>query len=117
MRINWCRWHIIRPEIKVRYTDTPFLLNHVCGIDTSQLFVAKTGTRNANDLVWVGRAANYAAKLAALDHAKATWITDAVYKKLTDETKFSKGVNMWVPHTWNTMNKIQIHASTYEWGL
>ena len=35
------------------------------GIDTSELFVARTGIRRANDLVWVGRAANHAAKLSA----------------------------------------------------
>ena len=117
MKINWCRWEIIRPAIEERYTKTSFLLNHVCGIDTSQLFVAKTGIRGANDLVWVGRAANYAAKLAALDHAKATWITAAVYEQLSDAAKFSKGVNMWQPHTWTAMNKTQIYASTYKWSV
>ena len=49
----------------------------------------------ANDLVWVGPAANYAAKLTELDAACPTWITHRVYNKLADEAKFSSGKNMW----------------------
>ena len=41
------------------------------GIDTSKLFVARTGIRKSNDLVWVGRAANYAAKqVVGIDTSK-----------------------------------------------
>ena len=56
----------------------------VIGVDTSKLLVAKTGLRGANDLVWVGRAANYAAKLSALPHAYATYITLEVYSGMND---------------------------------
>ena len=51
------------------------------GVDTSELLVAKTGIRTVNDLVWVGRAANYAAKLSSR-LAPATQITSDVYDQL-----------------------------------
>jgi len=52
--------------------------------------VAKTGIRASNDLVWIGRAANYAAKLSALNEAGyPTLITDAVYKKLNEGSKYA----------------------------
>src|SRR5262249_44443815 len=59
---------IINPLIKeVRQKD--FQLKQTIGIDCSGLFVVRTGVRGATDLVWVGPAANYAAKMSAIsDH-------------------------------------------------
>jgi len=65
---------IINERKRVQYPTDAYIMRHVVGVDTSKLFVAKTGVRGANDLVWVGRAANYAAKLAALP-ATYTYIT------------------------------------------
>lgn len=117
MKIYGARRNIIQPAIKKQYPSTNFVLNHVCGVDTSPVFVARTGIRGSNDLVWVGRAANYAAKLAAMDHNYPTWITDAVYKKLSDESKFSKGVDMWEARSWTAMGGKTIYRSTYYWNL
>ncbi len=58
LKINFARLHIIHPALKAQYPKTTYELKYVVGVDTSQLFVARTGIRGANDLVWVGRAAN-----------------------------------------------------------
>jgi class 3 adenylate cyclase len=63
LKINHAVLHIINPAIAVAQPDVTFRLGHVIGIDTSSLFAARIGIRKYNDLVWVGRAANYAAKL------------------------------------------------------
>ncbi|KLB48388.1 adenylate/guanylate cyclase, partial [Xanthomonas euvesicatoria] len=86
MKIKWAVDEIIMPKKDARYTSNKFALKHVTGIDTCSLFVAKTGARGANDLVWVGRAANYAAKLTSLP-STYTYITESVYKMLADEAK------------------------------
>ena len=65
IQINYAVSQIINPLIKLHYPDKHYVMSHGVGIDTSDLFVAKTGVRGSNDLVWVGRAANYAAKLGA----------------------------------------------------
>jgi class 3 adenylate cyclase len=117
MKINWCRKFLIQPAIKKQYSTTEFVLHHVCGIDTSALLVAKTGIRGSNDLVWVGRAANYAAKLAALDHAYPTWITKSVYDVLMKPSKFSNGVDMWESRSWTSMGGMTIYRSAYHWAL
>ncbi|WP_099185942.1 adenylate/guanylate cyclase domain-containing protein [Sphingobium fuliginis] len=118
LKINWTAKNLVQALKDQQFPKDTFKLNHVCGIDTSDLFVAKTGIRGSNDLVWVGRAANYAAKLAALDHNKPTWITKAVYDALETKCKISSdGRDMWVKHTWNAMNKMEIYASTYWWRL
>ena len=87
MRINYAGLYIINPAQQSFYTSTSYTLKHVVGIDTSELFVAKTGVRGANDLVWVGRAANYAAKLATLPDSYPSYITKEVYDAMIKDVR------------------------------
>jgi class 3 adenylate cyclase len=106
LKINSARSNIINPAIKIQYSDSNYQLNHVVGIDTSPLFVARTGVRGANDLVWVGKAANHAAKLSALSSNYQTRITAEVYNKLPDNLKVdSNGKNIWEQINWEPMNR------------
>jgi class 3 adenylate cyclase len=114
LKINWAVKNIIMPQMKRIYKEKDYTLSHVTGIDTSKLFVAKTGVRGANDLVWVGRAANYAAKLSSLP-STYTYITKDVYNKLSDETKVSKGTNMWEKQLWTAMDNAEIYRSHWGW--
>jgi class 3 adenylate cyclase len=87
--INYAVKNIINVKIKAAYPKIAYEVKQAVGIDTSELFVAKTGIRGSNDLVWVGRAANYAAKLCALRQGNlSTLITQAVFDKLPDSYKF-----------------------------
>lgn len=116
LQINYATKNIVRPAMKAIYTSSNHVINHVVGIDTSKLLVARTGIRGSNDLVWVGRAANHAAKMAALDHSYPTYITAEVYDMLADEAKISNGANMWEACTWNAQGR-RIYRSTYWWTL
>lgn len=116
MQINWAVEDIIRPAIKAEYPNTEFVLNHVVGIDASQLHAARIGVRGYNDIVWVGKAANYAAKLTELSE-KPLWITQAVYDKMMDEVKFSNGVPMWTARLWTSMNDASIYCSTWKYVI
>jgi len=103
--------------IKSSYQDTGYQLSQSVGIDTSKLFVARTGIRNANDLVWVGRAANYAAKLCTLgDVNYPIHITESVYSVLADEAKFGGNPRgpMWEKRMWTERN-IAIYRSNWWW--
>src|SRR4029453_19416767 len=98
------------------YPKTSYAAKHVVGVDTSKLFIARTGVRGANDLVWVGRAANYAAKLTELDPSYASKITDSVYDGMLEEAKLSnKGEPMWKKFSWTPMNNMTIYRSTWTW--
>lgn len=116
LKINWAVHNIIRPALQTHYQSTNFTLNHVVGVDTSQLRAARIGVRGDNDLVWVGRAANYAAKLTSL-LGKPLWITKAVFDKMNDEVKLSNGVQMWEKRTWNSMRDMEIYCSTYTYRV
>lgn len=116
LKINHAVTQIINPAIQAQYPQSGFVVKHVVGIDTSPLRAARTGVRGGNDLVWVGRAANYAAKLTAIPLSHTTWITSAIYNNMNDEVKHSNNKNMWEKHTWNSMNKMEIWGSTWRWG-
>lgn len=108
---------IIQPGILKQFPSITYVLKHVVGIDTSKLYVARTGVRGANDLVWVGRAANYAAKLAALPNTHQTYITKEVHDVMMDAVKFTNGQAMWEPAAWNTFDNRSIYRSTWKWAV
>lgn len=116
LKIKWAVDSIIMPQLKTIRPKTKFELKHVTGIDTCSLFVAKTGARGANDLVWVGNAANYAAKLTTLPPSH-TYITKRVYDKMLDEVKTSKGRAMWTALKWNNFNNETIYRSNWHWSF
>jgi class 3 adenylate cyclase len=117
MKINNSVREIVNPAKQARYTNNTYELKHVVGIDTSDLFVAKTGVRGANDLVWVGRAANYAAKLSALPSTRATYITQQVYDVIWPELRTTDGRAMWERLRWNTFDDRIIYGSTWWWRV
>ena len=117
--INGAVWDIIKPALKVEYPKTDYNLKHVVGIDTSTLLVSRIGVRNDNDLVWVGRAANYAAKLSSLPDDVAIRITHSVHDNMDDSVKYggANKANMWEERSWTAMNKMRIYASSWKFGV
>jgi class 3 adenylate cyclase len=116
LKINWTVGSVVMPLLKKQYPDSTFKIRHVVGIDTSDLWVARTGIRGANDLVWVGPAANYAAKLTELDANYPTWITHRVYDKMSKDAKYATdGSRMWEQRSWTPMGGLTVYRSSYWW--
>lgn len=112
--VNWAVTHIVNPALKAQYPKSDFQVQHVVGIDTSSLMAARTGVRGANDLVWVGRAANYAAKLTELDSGYPTWITHRVFDSMNKSVKvWRDGREMWEARTWIDMSNLSIYRSNW----
>ncbi len=117
-KINHAATYIINPAIRSQYTSETYLLKHVVGIHGGKLFVARTGVRGANDLVWVGRAANYAAKLAALPDADTTYITAEVHDNLNSQVKtWTDGRHMWEAVRWDNFDNRIIYRSNWWWNV
>ena len=118
LKINFAVQEIVNPAILSQYPNAGYSVKHVVGIDTSHLFVARTGIRGgANDLVWVGRAANYAAKLSARS-GPATQITTEVYDNLDDSLKFAQNSynfrqNIWTQPTVPEIGLKTTYTSTW----
>jgi class 3 adenylate cyclase len=116
LKIHTAVRNIINPAINNQYPASTFVVRHVVGVDTSKLWVTRTGVRGANDLVWVGRAANYAAKLTELDSAHPTWITKAVFDGMRDSVKLTNGKSMWEARRWTAMGDLAVYRSNWWWG-
>jgi class 3 adenylate cyclase len=118
LKINFCAKKIINPAIKTQYPEKDFEFRHTVGIDTSDLLVARTGVWGANDLVWVGRAANYAAKLTELSSDYPSRVTKEVYDKLMKEVRLGKdGADMWEAVKWKAMGDKEIYRSNWWWSV
>jgi class 3 adenylate cyclase len=119
LQINHAVLKIINPKLNAQYPNSTYMVKQAVGVDTSKLFVARTGIRGSNDLVWVGRAANYAAKLCSLREGNyASFITDDVFKKLNDEAKYGGAPKqlIWEKVLWEDM-RIYIHRSSWLMGV
>jgi class 3 adenylate cyclase len=119
LKINWAVKNIINPALNKQYPDNNVTVSQVIGIDSSQVRTARTGVRGDNDIVWVGRAANYAAKLTEIKQSQRTWITKAVYERLHDDAKLGGNpkTNMWTKHSWTEHDGSEIYGSTYWWSF
>jgi class 3 adenylate cyclase len=116
LKINHAVSQIIQPAIKAKHADTNFELKHVVGIDTSALRAVRIGVQRANDLVWVGRAANHAAKLCA-DGKRPIWVTQAVYDKMAPSVKTYESKSMWEWWARPGMPDQKIYSSTWHFPI
>lgn len=117
LKINYAVREIVNPALKRQYPSGNYVVKQVVGIDTSSIHAARTGVRGDNDIVWVGRAANYAAKLTDLNMTERTWVTEEAYKYMLDSVKFggNPSQNMWTKYTWKQQNDHVIYGSTWHW--
>lgn len=114
MKIAYAVENVINPALKAQYTDADYTVAHSIGIDVSQIHAASIGVRGDNDLVWVGSAANHAAKLAG-KNGYPIWITKEVHDMISDEVKkdSSTGASFWCRETWTEMGNREIYGTTY----
>lgn len=119
LNINWAVSKVINPTIHAEYGGAAYQMKHVVGIDTSSLFACRIGVRNDNDIVWVGRAANHAAKLSSINGDYRIYITGAVFDKMIDSSKFGGDPRriMWEERIWTSMNNMRIFASNWTWSI
>jgi class 3 adenylate cyclase len=118
LKINHAMEKIIKPKLAAQYPTFSYVPSHAVGVDRSTILAARVGVRNDNDIVWVGRAANHAAKLCDIrkDNYR-TWITKTVYDEMVDRGRVYNGTNMWVRHNWTQMGNAEIYASNWTWGV
>ena len=116
MQISYAVSRVINPAFAAAYPAFHREIKHTVGIDTGTVLVAKTGVRVDSDLVWVGPAANYAAKLNSfegLDPIYPTRITARVFAKLTNQCLYCAGEMMWEGAYTNL--KHSHYRSSYTW--
>jgi len=116
LQINYVVKNVINPKIKLQYPKTSYEVKQAVGVDASKLFVAKTGIHGFNDLVWVGKAANNAAKLCSMrDGGHSSFISKAVHGALNEASKFGKDQQpMWDEFIFPETGEVA-YRSTWWW--
>ena len=106
----------LNAAVKECYPNNSFTIRHTVGVDSGSLLVAKTGIRDSNDLVWVGPAANIAAKLCDLgDTTYRSFITEAVFSRLAESAKYGGNPRslMWEKRMWTARGTVVYRSSWY----
>lgn len=107
----------INEQIKSAFPSTNYSINYAVGIDVSDLFVVRTGIRGANDLAWIGNAANVAAKLSEMSRMyDRAFVTARLFNRLNDQSKYG-GQNhecMW-RNTGDSIEGESVFASSWHW--
>jgi adenylate cyclase len=118
LKIRWSITNILNPNLK----QTVII---GCGIDVGKTLITKVGKgrdANNNDLIWIGKACNYASHLTN-SASNSIIISEGVYNWLNAETKFqdptTKLIDMWKKKTLTLKNNttITVYESTYSWSL
>ena len=112
--LNWAVSHVLNPILKHLFPKIDYAIAHGVGVDVSKLFVARTGVRGDNDLVWVGRAANCAAKLSALrESGYPLLITGDVHDNMLPQAQKWLGKAMWEWDYWPAKNNLVVYKSDW----
>ena len=106
LQIKYVVNDIIRPKFETKYDsvkNTSFVITHSVGIDSGTILGVRGGVRGDNDLIWIGRAANLAAKLSDIRMVyNKSFITATVYNMLNEASKYDgDGNNMWEQATYD----------------
>ncbi|MBI4763885.1 MAG: adenylate/guanylate cyclase domain-containing protein [Deltaproteobacteria bacterium] len=122
LQINYTVKDIIRPKFVGKYEsvkNASFSIRHGVGIDTGAVLAVRAGARGDNDLIWIGRAPNLAAKLSDLrESPNHTFITATTYNLLHDSSKYGgkDNENMWEKRTWTFLEEsMTIYRSSWHW--
>lgn len=115
LKLNAAVIDIVNPALAAQYPSIAYRVRHGVGVDVSSLLVARTGIRGANDLAWIGPAANWAAKLSAIrEEGFTSYVTAAAYQAAGTAARTSEGREMWESRTWNGKS---IYRSGWKWAV
>lgn len=122
LEINWVVRNLLVPKIEARYPSLKeggYSLSHCTGVDVSEVLVVRAGIRANNDLTWVGRAPNAAAKLAAVrDPPHYSFVTKDVFDAMADDAKYGGAPRrlMWEERSWKAVPGIAVvYRSSWVW--
>ncbi len=122
LQINYAVLNVIRCKFEAKYDsvrDASFRIDHGVGVDAGTVLAVRAGARGDNDLIWIGRPPNLAAKLSdRRESVYKSFITSSVYNNLNDGSKYggTEKTNMWERHVWTFLGEnILTYRSSWWW--
>jgi class 3 adenylate cyclase len=98
-KIDWAVTNVINPKAKEKFAsvrNNDIKIRHCIGIDMSEVRAVRSGIRNNNDLIWIGEAAGFAAKLSDIrEYPYEVYISEKSYNRLADTAKKNGQEDVW----------------------
>jgi class 3 adenylate cyclase len=118
--IHWAVRKIIDPKAQAQFAsirNNGIEIRHCSGIDTGEVRAVRSGVRNHNDLIWIGKAASFSAKLSDVrDTGNHTYISSRVYSRLNEAAKNDgDGNNAWTSTNFTFAGKTETVYKSNHW--
>lgn len=118
--IHWSVRKIIQPAAAKQFksiSDNGVEIRNCSGIDVGEVRAIRSGIRASNDLIWIGKAASFSAKLSDVrDGGYCTYISSRTYNKLSKEAKFDEqGKNMWEARPFDFSDETETVYRSSQW--
>lgn len=102
-KIDWAVENIINPKARAKFKsieNNDIKITHCVGIDIGETRAVRAGIRNNNDLIWIGKAPSFAAKLSDIrNYPYSVYISKASFDKISSTAKKSGNDNIWEERT------------------
>ena len=99
LQIDYAVEHLIIPKVYRRFPGLDrhgIQVGHGVGVDAGLVRAVQAGIRNNNDLIWIGQAPSFAAKLSDIRAWPNTiHISEGVYNALQPELRRQQGRSLW----------------------
>jgi class 3 adenylate cyclase len=122
LKINYAVVNILKPKLSAYFqsiSNNGFTISHATGVDTGTILAVRAGIRGANDLVWIGRAPNLAARLSDIrEDGFGSYLTEDVFGVLRDDAKYggSERRLMWEQRSLDWLGgPITVYRSSWTW--
>lgn len=103
-QIDWAVEKVLAPKATAKFKsikENDLKIRHAVGVDWGTSRAVRAGIRNSNDLIWIGAAPSFAAKLSDIrEYPYTVIISKEVYKKMSDDLKVSGETNVWEEATY-----------------
>ncbi|UIK19397.1 adenylate/guanylate cyclase domain-containing protein [Rhizobium leguminosarum] len=118
--IHWSVRKVIQPAASKKFnsiSDNGIEIRNCSGIDVGEVRAVRSGVRDSNDLIWIGKAASFSAKLSDVRaEGYCTYISSRTYNKLSKEAKFDEdGKNMWEAQSFDFSGKSETVYRSNHW--
>ncbi|MEO6851325.1 MAG: adenylate/guanylate cyclase domain-containing protein, partial [Mucilaginibacter sp.] len=103
--IDWVVSNVLNPKAKAKFAsikNNNITIKHCIGIDSGEVVAVRTGIRNYNDLIWIGRPPSFAAKLSDIrEYPFEVHISKTCYDALSANDKTDSSNNpIWENRTY-----------------
>lgn len=118
-KIHWTVRKILHEKASKKFAsirNNNIDIRHCVGIDTGDVRAVRSGVRNSNDLIWIGKAASMSAKLSDVrEVGYHTYISSRVYSRLADHAKKNGDTELWTETTFSFAGKEETVYKSNQW--